>query len=83
MRGPFDDFIAQCASDCVNARLSPSPIPAYNPIDEAHDEALESCPECGSWAVRRRPALPASGLEFFWCDDCAAYGHDRVVEGHR
>ena len=76
MRGPFDDFLAQCVSDCVNARLSPSPVPPYDPIEEAHGEALDLCPSCGSAAVRR-------GGDFFWCDDCAAYGHARVVEGHK
>ena len=82
MRGPFDDFLAQCASDCVNARLSPSPIPPYDPIEEAHDEALDLCPSCGSAAVVWSGAL-TRGPELFHCQDCAAYGHARVVEGHK
>jgi len=75
-RVSFDDFLALVVADCVNARYYPSPLPAYDPIDEAHEDALASCPECGSAALRR-------GGDFFWCDDCAAYGHGRTVEGHK
>ena len=70
MSGPFDDFIKQCAEDCVNGSSGVSAY-AAGLREAAHDVAEERgpwlgveyrCPECG----RRVLSLQHDGR----CDQC-------------